>query len=64
MIEAFLATEMGEGCEISAPRDVAARFPMLRPSQSPAALWSPHDLRVESREAIPRLAAWLAAEHG
>jgi FAD dependent oxidoreductase TIGR03364 len=28
-----------------------------------AALWSPHDLRVESREAIPRLAAWLESRH-
>jgi FAD dependent oxidoreductase TIGR03364 len=29
-----------------------------------AALWSPHELRVESRQAIPRLAAWLQARHG
>jgi FAD dependent oxidoreductase TIGR03364 len=27
-------------------------------------LWSPHDLRVESRNAIPRLAAWLGEAHG
>ncbi len=27
-------------------------------------LLSPHELRVESREAIPRLAAWLESEHG
>jgi FAD dependent oxidoreductase TIGR03364 len=29
-----------------------------------AVLWSPHELRVESREAIPRLADWLAQRHG
>jgi FAD dependent oxidoreductase TIGR03364 len=29
-----------------------------------AALWSPHELRVESREAIPRLASWLEQRHG
>ena len=63
VIEAFMATEMGEGCEMLGAKDVAERFPMLRPSHVACALWSPHDLRVESREAIPRLAAWLAAEH-
>ena len=26
-------------------------------------MWSPHDLRIESRSAIPRLAAWLEAVH-
>ncbi|MFZ4757706.1 MAG: TIGR03364 family FAD-dependent oxidoreductase, partial [Burkholderiaceae bacterium] len=29
-----------------------------------AALWSPHELRVESRDAVPRLAAWLQHAHG
>jgi FAD dependent oxidoreductase TIGR03364 len=27
-------------------------------------MWSPHELRVESRTAIPKLAAWLAERHG
>ena len=27
-------------------------------------LWSPHELRVESRDAIPMLAKWLAGVHG
>ncbi|NWG74871.1 MAG: FAD-dependent oxidoreductase, partial [Rubrivivax sp.] len=29
-----------------------------------AALLSPHELRVESRDALPRLAAWLGQAHG
>jgi FAD dependent oxidoreductase TIGR03364 len=37
---------------------------MLRPSELSAALWSPHDRRVESRDAIPRLAAWLRDAKG
>lgn len=27
-------------------------------------LWSPHELRVEARDAIPRIAAWLEDRHG
>jgi FAD dependent oxidoreductase TIGR03364 len=59
VIEAFLATEMGEGCALLTPsafRDLAGGLggPDLQ-----GALYSPHDLRVESRTAIPALAAWL-----
>jgi FAD dependent oxidoreductase TIGR03364 len=28
------------------------------------ALWSPHELRVEARDALPRIAAWLEEQHG
>jgi FAD dependent oxidoreductase TIGR03364 len=64
VLEAFMATEMGDGCELLSGARAAVRFPMLRPESMASALWSPHDLRVESREAIPRLAAWLAEAHG
>jgi FAD dependent oxidoreductase TIGR03364 len=55
--EAFLRTDMGESCSLR----TAAEFAKACPNAvgNLAALWSPHDLRVESREAIPRLAAWL-----
>jgi FAD dependent oxidoreductase TIGR03364 len=59
VIEAFLATEMGEGCRLlSAPafRDIAGG---LGGPDLLGVLHSPHDLRVESRAAIPALAAWL-----
>ncbi|MDU0343469.1 TIGR03364 family FAD-dependent oxidoreductase [Bosea rubneri] len=58
VLEAFLATEMGEGCELLRGEALTKRFPFLAPGQE-AALWSPNDLRVESREAIPLLAAHL-----
>jgi FAD dependent oxidoreductase TIGR03364 len=60
VLAAFLATEMGEGCRLLAPAE--AGLP-LQPEVS-AVLRSPHELRVESREAIPQLAAWAAAELG
>ena len=62
VLEAFGKTEMGEKCELLSATDVAARYPML--GKVEGALFSPHELRVESREAIPRLAAWLATAYG
>ncbi len=64
VIEAFLKTEMGEGCELLSATALARRQPQLDASNFAGALWSPHELRVESRDAIPRLASWLASEHG
>jgi FAD dependent oxidoreductase TIGR03364 len=64
VLEAFKATEMGEGCEMVGAAAARQRFPMLSPQALSGALYSPHELRVESREAIPRLAAWLEERHG
>jgi FAD dependent oxidoreductase TIGR03364 len=55
--EVFLKTEMGEGCALLDRNELLARLPQATAAQ--AALWSPHDLRVESRTAIARLADWL-----
>ena len=55
--EAFLKTEMGEGCSLLDRAGLLARLPQATDAQG--ALWSPHDLRVESRTAIPRVAEWL-----
>ncbi len=59
VLEAFAGTEMGEGCELLDANDARARCPMLAPGAVAGALWSGRDLRVESRTAIPKLAAWL-----
>jgi FAD dependent oxidoreductase TIGR03364 len=64
VLEAFLATDMGQDCQMMAPDTAAARIPMLRQRSIVGALWSPHELRVESREAIPQLANWLEEAHG
>lgn len=62
VLQAFRRTEMGERCELLEPAEARRRAPALRTTAG--ALYSPHELRVESREAIPRLAAWLAEAHG
>ncbi|HEX2013345.1 MAG TPA: TIGR03364 family FAD-dependent oxidoreductase [Roseateles sp.] len=60
VLQAFMATEMGRGCELLSPTEAARRHPALRSEKLRAVLHSPQELRVESREAVPRLAAWLA----
>jgi D-hydroxyproline dehydrogenase subunit beta len=64
LLEAFAATEMGRGCTLLTPAQAKTRLPLLRDEQLRMALWSPHELRVESTDAIPRLAAWLQVAHG
>jgi FAD dependent oxidoreductase TIGR03364 len=64
VLEAFLGTPMGEDCRLLTPDEAMDRAPALRREGMRAALWSPHELRVESREAIPRIAAWLEQQHG
>lgn len=64
VLEAFAATDMGRECLILEPAAAAARLPALRQPALCGALWSPHELRVESRSAVPKLAAWLEAAHG
>jgi FAD dependent oxidoreductase TIGR03364 len=53
---------MGKACVMLTPK--AARTKNLAlTGQIAAAMYSPHERRVESRDAIPRLAAWLEAAH-
>lgn len=61
VLDAFMATEMGEGCALLTPAQTRERLPALG-GEMVGALWSPHDMRVESREAIPKLAAYLASQ--
>jgi len=60
--EAFLKTEMGEGCALLDGAALRTRLPDA--TSALCALESPHELRVESRTAIARLAAWLKEKHG
>jgi FAD dependent oxidoreductase TIGR03364 len=64
VLQAFVDSETGEGCALLTPREAAERVPALHADALRAVLWSPHELRVESRDAIPALAAWLQREHG
>lgn len=61
VIDAFLATEMGAGCERLDAAQIAAGWPMVRGAR--AGLLSRQDVRVDSPLAIPALSRWLAAAH-
>jgi FAD dependent oxidoreductase TIGR03364 len=63
-LEAFHATEMGEGCELLRGSPARDALPGFSPERLEAVLLSPHERRVESREAIPRLAACLERDFG
>ncbi len=60
VLEEFAAGPMGQGCRILA----GAALPEPVRRGHAGGLHSPHELRVESRDAIPRLASWLAEAHG
>lgn len=60
----FCATEMGSGCELLDAGKLAGLGRGAIRDDLAGGLFSPHELRVESRTAIPRLQAWLAAHEG
>lgn len=62
VLEAFAATEMGQACELLTQAQTSQRYPFL--GQGAGALYSPHECRVESREAVAQLARWLQQEMG
>jgi D-hydroxyproline dehydrogenase subunit beta len=64
VIEAFLATEMGEGCRFLPPHEFRELTGGLGGSDLKGGLFSPYELRVESRTAIPALTAWLRETFG
>jgi D-hydroxyproline dehydrogenase subunit beta len=64
VLEAFMATEMAGGCRLLTTAEARRRFPQFAALDTLAVLESTIELRVESREAIPHLAAWLAEAHG
>jgi FAD dependent oxidoreductase TIGR03364 len=59
VLEAFMKTAMAERCALHRASDVAASLPAFKLDDARAVLHSPHELRVESRTAIPKLSAWL-----
>lgn len=64
LIEAFLASDMAQGCRLLSPSEARRRWPQLTAPALLAVLESTTELRVEPCEAIPRLADWLARVHG
>jgi FAD dependent oxidoreductase TIGR03364 len=55
---------MGGGCELLDASAFAERYGEIAAPDALGALVSSHEVRVESRTALPKLAAWLEAAHG
>jgi FAD dependent oxidoreductase TIGR03364 len=64
VIDAFLKTEMGAECQRLTGFEASQYVPALRTDRVKTVLYSPLELRVESRDALPQLAAWLEEVHG
>jgi len=62
--EEFAAGAMGEGCEVLPPAALDTKLPMARRDGVRGFLWSPHELRVEPRTAVPAVAKWLETAQG
>ena len=59
----FAASDSGAGCVLLDPAQARSRWPGIA-SPLAGALWSPHEIRIEAREALPALASWLEREYG
>jgi len=63
---AFIQTDMGDGCQLIHKEDFSLLSKMgfegiesLKLDKAQGLFYSPHEFRVESREAIPILSSWL-----
>jgi FAD dependent oxidoreductase TIGR03364 len=63
VLEQFAAGEMGRGCEIQSTDETCRQLPHVVPGIA-GSLTSPHEMRVEAREALPKLARWLEERLG
>ena len=61
VLDAFLRTDMAEDCIRLDRAATQARLGPATPARLAGGLFSPVDLRVESRDAVPALARWLEA---
>ncbi len=63
VLEEFARGEMAAGCELLNAAQLRQRVPMANSSLI-GGLWSPHERRVDAREAIPHLARHLENAYG
>lgn len=64
LLEAFEAGQPGDDCSLLSGDEVVHRQHSIDRSKISGGLFSPHELRLESREVLPKLAAFLAERHG
>lgn len=63
VLEAFKAGPDAQDCKLLSASEAAAHQPGLDASKIAGGLYSPFELRVESREVLPKLANFLAERH-
>jgi len=63
VIDAFLKTGMGADCRRLTSNEAVLKVPALRKDAISCALYSPFEVRVESRDALPQIANWLEDVH-
>ena len=63
VLQEFAAGATGQGCELWDATTLRSRMPRAS-AKALGALASPHELRVEARDALPALARWLEERHG
>lgn len=63
VIDAFLKTEPGRQCRRITTAEASAHVPCLRTDRLACVLYSPHEVRIESRTAVALLARLLAERH-
>ena len=64
VLQQFMATPMAHGCALLDVAEAARRAPALALDDAQGVLYSPYEMRVESRTAIGQLTRWLAQAHG
>ncbi|CAN1527647.1 DadA Glycine/D-amino acid oxidases (deaminating) [Caulobacteraceae bacterium] len=64
VLEAFMATEMGEGCELLSGEAFKRSHSTLDLNPFESVLVSPHEVRVEPRTALSAIAFWLKSAFG
>ncbi len=66
VLEEFVAAATADGfqCELLGPEATRARCHQVRREGLLGALWSPHELQIDPRQALPLIGAWLAEQFG
>lgn len=64
VLEAYKASEEGQECQILTPSEIGRHQPEVDLTKVTGGLYSPSELRVESRDAIPKLVSFLSEKHG
>ncbi|MCA9299303.1 MAG: FAD-dependent oxidoreductase, partial [Phycisphaerales bacterium] len=63
VLREFIEREPDRDVTLVSPEEAAARSPGVRPEGLLGALWSPTELAMDPREAIPAVTRWLRERH-